>query len=193
MLNKIFAEIRDTVAHDAQQTVARAQRVAEREREHARTDAEQVLTTRRAAQRHDDAVRLERADARRQAETRRAELAQRDGFVKAVMRQTRERFRGLARDDAYKAWLRLLLERGLAELGDVPARVACCAQDQPLLASLTAGSKAVPEAAPADIAGGLIICSADGRLTLDCSVEALLARGGDDLRERILSRLNLDA
>lgn len=183
----------DTVEHDAQQAVARAQRVAEREREHARADAERVLAERRAAQQHDNTLRLERAEARRQAEIRRAELAQRDGFVKTILQQARERFRNLPRDDDYKAWLRRLLTRGLAELGDVPARVAGCTQDQPLLAELTAGGKATPAAAPADIAGGLIISSADGRLTLDCSVEAVLARGGDDLREHILSRLNLDA
>ncbi|MCX7002007.1 MAG: hypothetical protein NTV22_01895, partial [bacterium] len=55
---------------------------------------------------------------------------------------------------------------------------------------LTAGTMSLAEQ-PAPIVAGVILHSADGRVTLDCSAEALLDQARDDLRDAILNQLHL--
>jgi len=54
---------------------------------------------------------------------------------------------------------------------------------------LLAGGTARLDSQPAAIAGGLIVQTPDGRVSIDCSAEAELARAEDDLRDKILARI----
>jgi vacuolar-type H+-ATPase subunit E/Vma4 len=193
MINRIFADIAGAAEKEAQQIVARATRVAEREREHARDDAAQTVAAAQAAATRDAAAQEDRAAARRAADTRRTELGQRDQFVNDVIARARARFAALPRDGNYLAWLRALLARGRREFGGAPIVVACNAQDMAVVRPLLAEAGVTLADASAAIAAGLILRSADGRVTLDCSADALLAQARDDLRDGILEQLHLTA
>ncbi len=191
MINRIFADIASTVDQEAQQVITRATRVAEREREHARADAAQVLAAAEAAAQHDALVQEERATARRAAETRRIELTQRDQFVNDILARAQARFANLPRDARYTAWLRNIVQRGMQQIGADHVVLACNARDAAVVRTLlTAGTMSLAEQ-PAPIVAGVILHSADGRVTLDCSAEALLGQARDDLRDDILNQLHL--
>ena len=83
-MDRIFNEIRDSVAKEAEQLVSRAERVAEREKEHARREAEAIITAYRDKARRDAQTREERVRAHRIIETRKHELSQRQAFVDTI-------------------------------------------------------------------------------------------------------------
>jgi len=191
MINQIFADIASSVDKEAQQLLARATRVAERECDHARADAAQTLAAAHAAAQHVAVVQEERAAARRSALARHAELTQRDQFVNDVIAKARARFAALPRDARYTAWLRNVLQQGLQQLGTEQVVVACNAHDTAVVRTLLAAATMTLAAQPATIVAGVIVHSADGRVTLDCSADALLDQARDDLRDDILNQLHL--
>lgn len=188
-MDQIFTEIRDSVYKEAEQLVSRAKRVAERTLHYARDDAAKLVAARRAAAEQDAAVRIERASARRASELRRAELAQQEQLVERACTMALERLRTMPRDAAYRQWLAALLAAALPQLGAPQPVVRCNATDAPLVRELLANSPARLHDQPAPIAGGIIVQTPDGRVSLDCSAEAELARAVDDLRDQILARL----
>ena len=190
-MEQLFAQIIDTVDKEVEQTVQRATRVAEREKQHAAEEAEQILAARKEALERELRVREERAVARLRAEIRWQELAQRQAFVEQLFARTLARLKGLPRDERYRAWLRALLARGVSQFGGAPVVVACNAQDRNAVSAALAGTNAqlAPEAAP--ITCGVILRSADGRLSIDCSGEAELVRAQEQWRDEVLARLQL--
>jgi|GEM_PF-1376358 len=188
-MDQIFTDIRDSVHKEAEQLVSRAKRVAERTLQYARADAEQLVAARRAAAEQEAALRIERATSRRASELRRAELAQQEQLVQRACAMALERLRTMPRDTACHQWLAALLAAALPQLGAPQPVVRCNALDAPLVRELIAGTGARLHDEPAPIAGGLIVQSPDGRVSLDCSAEAELARAVDDLRDVLLARL----
>ncbi len=191
-MDTLFAQIRDSVEREADQLISRAARVAEREKEHARDDAETILTEYRAQARLAAEAGEERARAHRIIETRKRELSQRQQFVERIFNLVREKIRSYPRDEQYTAWIRRLVEQGREPFGTEPVTVYCSAQDRSCVqqALRETGLKLGDE--PVDIAGGVILKSEDGRVTVDCSAEAELQRAQDEMRDEVLRRLHSD-
>lgn len=190
-MERIFAQIRDTAAREAEQVVQRAHRVADREKEHAREDAARQIAAHHDALERELKQAEERANARIAVDVRREELAQSQEFIEKLFIAARERLRSLPRDARYKAWLASVLTRALAGAGNVSPVVSCNAQDEALVKELLAGAGATLAAEPAPIACGVVVRSADGRLAIDCSGEAELERARDEWRDDLLRQLHV--
>lgn len=191
-MEQLFAEIRESVQKEAEQLVTRAKRVAERTLQYAREEAEQVVRARREAAEREAAVERERAKARRVAELRRAELQQQEEFLERLYTMVLERLRALPRKEAYRTWLQRVLEAALQQLGAEEAVVRCNASDRGLVEEMIAGTRARVRPEPAEIAGGVIVETPDGRVSVDCSIEAELARVMEEVRDAILARIVSD-
>lgn len=190
-MDRIFTEIRDSVAKEAEQLVRRAQRVAEREKQHAQREAEEIISEYREKARREAQSREERIHAHRVIETRKQELAQRQAFVETVFGRVLEGMRTRARDDEYRAWLQRMIKKGLAQFRDEKPVVYCSAQDRTLVESL-AGEYGVTCAEESlDITGGIVLKSTNKRVTIDCSAEAELERVKEELRDAVLDRLQM--
>jgi V/A-type H+-transporting ATPase subunit E len=190
-MDRIFNEIRDSVAKEAEQLVSRAKRVAEREKEHAQREADTIISEYRDKARRDAQIREERVRAHRIIETRKHELAQRQAFVEAVFSQALTAMRALPRDDEYRAWLQKLIASGLKQFEQETPVLYCCAKDRELVKALAEETGLTLAEADIDIAGGIIMKSPDGRMTIDCSAEAELARAKEELRDDVLTRLHI--
>jgi V/A-type H+-transporting ATPase subunit E len=190
-MDRIFADIRESVEKEAEQLVSRAQRVATREKQHAQREADEILSANRASVERELKVRQERATARRLVDARKATLAQREAFVEEVFTRVLVKLRDLPRDETYRAWLAGLLERGCAQFPEAQPIVSCSARDREIVRELAVARELVLADEPAEITGGLVLASADGRLTVDCSIEAELARAQDALRDEVLAKLEL--
>ena len=188
-MDAILTEIRSRVRKEADQLVTRARRVAEREQQHMREDMDAQLAAQREAGLRASGLREQRAAARRAADTRREELAQRQQFIERIFSSALVALRNAPRDDRYRAWLRRMAEQALPQLGGGAARALCNARDSAATAKALEGLPISLAAEHADIAGGIILASADGRVRIDCSAEAALARVQDDLRDDVLTQL----
>ena len=191
-MERVFAEIRETVDKEAELLVSRARRVAEREMQHASEEAEAILSVTRENAEREARLREERATARAVVEPRKCELAQQQEFVQTVFDIALRKVRDMPRDDAYRTWIQSLLRRGLAAFHHGKAEVFCNDRDTQIVAQLVASSSATMSDKPVEIAGGVILKSADGRLSVDCSAEAELERAREELRDETLARLHLD-
>jgi vacuolar-type H+-ATPase subunit E/Vma4 len=188
-MDKIFTEIREGARKEAEQLVARARRVAEREQQHARADADARAAARREACTHEANVREERAVSRRTSEARRAALAQRDQFIAGVFARALDTLRTMPRDKRYETWIRRMATMALRQFPHGGATVMCTSSDADVVARALTGLPITVATDRADIAGGIIVKSQDGRVSVDCSVESALARAQDDLRDAVLKKL----
>ncbi|MCX7847378.1 MAG: V-type ATP synthase subunit E [bacterium] len=188
-MDQLFAEIRDNVQKEAEQLVHRARRVAERTLQHAREEARAKVAARRAAAEQEAGVQRERAKARRMAEVRRAELRQQEEFIERVTAMALERLRSMPREGAYRGWLERVLKAGLTQLGTSDAVVRCNVQDRGIVEAILAGTAARLAEEPVGIAGGVLVETGDGRVSVDCSAEAALRRVMDDAREEVVARI----
>jgi vacuolar-type H+-ATPase subunit E/Vma4 len=190
-MDRIFTDIRESVKKEAAQLIDRAQRVAEREKQHAQEEAEQILSANRAGVERELKTREERAGARRFVDARKSALAEREKFVDEVFSRALQRLRDVARDDHYRAWLENLLKRACPEFGTERPVVRCAQRDRELVQQFIASYDADLADDDAAISGGLVLVTPDGRLTVDCSIEAELARAQDELRDQVLAKLEL--
>jgi len=190
-MDRIFTDIRESVKKEAAQLIDRAQRVAEREKQHAQEEAEQILSANRAGVERELKTREERAGARRFVDARKSTLAEREEFVDEVFARALQRLRDVARDDHYRAWLENLLKRARPEFGPQRPVVHCAQRDRELVQQFIAACDADLADDDADIAGGLVLATPDGHLTVDCSIDAELARAQDELRDQVLAKLEL--
>jgi len=188
-MDAILTEIRSRVKKEADQLVSRARRVAEREQQHMREDMNTQLTAHHELSVRASELREQRTAARRAADIRHEELAQRQQFIERIFSSALAAVRNAPRDDRYRAWLRRMVEQALPQLGGGAAHAICNARDSAATAKALEGLPISLAAEHADIAGGIILASADGRVRIDCSAEAALARVQDDLRDVVLNQL----
>jgi V/A-type H+-transporting ATPase subunit E len=190
-MDRIFTEIRDSVAKEAEQLLSRARRVAEREKEHAQREAESIITEYREKARREAHAREERIHAHRVIETRKRELAQRQAFVEAVFSRVLEELRVRPRDDDYRAWLKQMIGNGLTQFRQEKPVLYCNKQDRELVDSLAGEYGVACADTTVAIAGGIIMKSIDNRMTVDCSAEAELHRLKEEVRDAVLERLQI--
>jgi len=115
-----------------------------------------------------EAERNERLASARLA-ARRLLLQERESLIDRTVAAVRERFYSIAQTQAYQDLLERLVERGIAEVGN-GAVVHLNAKDRARFKRI---KNARIAAEPADIVGGAIIESADGRIKVYNNLEAL--------------------
>lgn len=189
-MKKIFAEIRDTVEEEAEKEVSLAKRVAEREIEHAKRDADEILSACRSDAEQEAGILMERADARRAMRIRHDRMQQLQSYCDEIFSEARQRIEELPRDDAYYKWCTRMLKKAKA-MCPQGARVACAEKDKDFLAPLIREEGMECDDTPADIAGGILLHSADGRLTIDCSADAELRAFESEHRDEVIQRCGL--
>ena len=191
-MEQVFTEIKESVEKEAKQLVSRAKRVADREIQHAKEDAESILSSNRKVTEKEAKLRAERDVARIKADVRKQELEQQQQFIQNIFDSALQKLNDLPRDDKYTKWIEALLDAGLTQIPDGNAVVFCNEKDNTIVKKLISDTTAKLAEKHLQIPGGIIIKSNDGRLTIDCSAEAEMRRAKEELRDEVLKKLNLN-
>ncbi len=191
-MEQVFAEIKQNVEKEAEHLVSRAKRVAEREIQLAREEAENILKANRAETEKEANIRFERALARINADIRKQILEQQQTFVQKIFDTALEKMKTLPRDDKYEKWLAALFTAAIAQIPDGKCAVFCNEKDASIVKKIITDSanssvKLSKEFPP--ISAGIIVKSNDNRLTIDCSAEAEMRKAKDELRDTVLKKL----
>ena len=188
-MEKIFAEIRDSVEKEAAQLINRAKRVAEREIKYAKVEAENILSE-QDAEMHKQAGRLEeREKSHNSIDERKVELDQIQTFVDKVFKLALEKIREIPRDEKYESWINHLFTIGLRNFKDKNVVVFSSKTDSELVKKIAIANNVDFSDEAIDIDGGIVIKNRDGRLSVNLSAEAELNNAKDDLRNGVLLRL----
>jgi len=188
-MEKIFAEIKDSVDKEAEQLINRAKRVAEREIKYANNEAEKILSEHNFEMQKQAAFLEERERAHYSIDERKAELDQRQDFVEKIFNMALDEIKTLPRDEEYNTWIKNLLTNGLKNFKDNKVLVFSSEQDSKLVKKIAAQQNVKYSDDYLDIAGGIVLKSLDGRITVDLSAKAILNNKKDDLRSEVIERL----
>jgi len=191
-MEQVFKEIKESVEKEAKQLISRAKRVADREIQHAKEDAESILESNRETTEKEAELHAERAVARIKANVRKQLLAQQQQFIQKIFDVALQKLKNLPRDDKYTKWVKALLESGLSQISDDSAIIFCNEKDVEIIKKLICSTTAKLAEKHLQISGGIIIKSNDGRLTIDCSAESEMRRAKEELRDKVLEKLNLN-
>lgn len=191
-MEQVFTEIKESVEKEAKLLVSRAKRVADREIQHAKEDAESILADNREVTEKEAKLRSERDIARIKADVRKQELEQQQQFIQNIFDAALQKLKDFPRDDKYAKWIKALLDAGLSQIPDDNSVVFCNEKDNEIVKKLISATTAKLAEKHLQISGGIIIKSNDGRLTIDCSAEAEMRRAKEELRDEVLKKLDLD-
>ncbi len=191
-MEQVFTEIKESVEKEAKLLVSRAKRVADREIQHAKENAESILADNREVTEKEAKLRSERDIARIKADIRKQELEQQQQFIQNIFDAALQKLKDFPRDDKYSKWIKALLEAGLSQIPNGNAVVFCNEKDNEIVKKLVSDTTAKSAEKHLQISGGIIIKSNDGRLTIDCSAEAEMRRAKEELRDEVLKKLDLD-
>ncbi len=191
-MEQVFAEIKESVEKETKLLVSRANRVADREVQHAKEEAETILNSNREITEKEAKLHSERAIARIKADVRKKRLEQQQEFIQEIFDTALQKLKKLPRDDKYAKWIKALLEAGLSQIPNGNAVVFCNEKDSEIVKKLVSDTTAKSAEKHLQIFGGIIIKSNDGRLTIDCSAEAEMRRAKEELRDEVLKKLNLN-
>lgn len=172
ILRRTFEEVKRLEA-EAKEEEGKLLAAAEEERKRLLESAKEEATK---AAREERAERL--AAARLSAMRMRAE-AKEEALEKALERVLEE-FEGLRSTDAYPSLLKSLIEQGVREIGN-GAIVQVSAEDQKLAKRWRV--KLAPE--PAEIEGGAIIASRDGRVKIRNTLREIFEQHRDRARKEV--------
>ena len=191
-MEQVFTEIKESVEKEAKLLVSRAKRVADREIQHAKENAESILADNREVTEKEAKLRSERDIARIKADIRKQELEQQQQFIQNIFDAALQKLKDFPRDDKYAKWIKTLLDAGLSQIPDDNSVVFCNEKDNEIVKKLISATTAKLAEKHLQISGGIIIKSNDGRLTIDCSAEAEMRRAKEELRDEVLKKLDLD-
>ena len=191
-MEQVFAEIKESVEKEAKQLVSRARRVADREIQHAKEEAESILNSSREITEKEAELHAERAIARIKADVRKQQLEQQQEFIQEIFDMALVKLKDLPRDDKYAKWIKALLSAGLSQIPNGTGIIFCNEKDVEIIKKLIPSTNAELGKKSIPVSGGVIIKSLDGRLTIDCSAEAEMRRAKEELRDEVLKKLNLD-
>ena len=191
-MEQVFKEIKESVDKEAKQLISRAKRVADREIQHAKEDAKSILSSNRETIEKNAELHAERAVARIKADVRKQLLAQQQQFIQKIFDVALQKLKNLPRNDKYTEWVKALLESGLSQIPNGDAVVFCNEKDVDIVENLISSTNTKLAEKHLDISGGIIIKSIDGRLTIDCSAESEMRRAKEELRDKVLEKLNLN-
>lgn len=189
-MEKIFAEILEQARAEAEKTRRMAAKVAERELEYAQRDALELRKRYRTENSRELAALKEKIGVRRERETLRTELEQRQEFVGRTMGLALELFRKEGRSgaslDLYKAWLAAKAAPAAGCFSE-GVKIVCPREDRELIRGLWQGPAA--EFEDGTMAGGFVVSDPAGRMAVDCTLEASFRNGEEKWRDLVIKSL----
>jgi len=180
---------------EAEERVARARRVAQRDVEHAREEAEALR--RKLLQRAQQRIEQERRQAYAQMDLddQRRRRTRQEELVQAVFRSAMNALRSMPRDETYAQILVRLIGEGVMAIGKEVGTMVLNRMDREVFGGekMRWLEKQVAERLGRDVqlvlsdqlveaSGGVLIRSEDDRISFDNTFEARLERMRDDLR-----------
>ena len=155
-MEQVFTEIKKGVEKEAKQLVSRAKRVADREIQHAKEEAQAVLNSNREITEKLAKLRSEKAAAKIKSEVRKKMLEQQQKFIQETFDAALEKFRELPRDEKYSNWIKALLKTGTAQIPNGNAVIYCNQKDAEIVGKLVCGTPAKASDEYLQILGGLL-------------------------------------
>lgn len=187
-MEKIFSEILDNARKEAENAVRVATKVAQREVEYARKDAEALCERYKSENASELQAVRERISVSGERENKKQELAQRQRIVKETLESALEIFRKEGRSgrffELYKQWLdRKLSEAASCFRGDVV--LTCAREDKELMGSLWRDDRKLVVSI-GEMAGGFVLSDLDQRITVDCTIESVVRNNEEKWRDQIM-------
>ena len=188
-MEKIFTEIRDNVEKEVDQLLSRAKRVAEREIKYSRIEAEKILSDNNFEIQKQAGLLEEREKAHNSVDVRKTEMEQQQHFVEQLFKMALEEIKSIPRDEKYESWIKHLLINGLKNFNEKNVIIYSSEKDSEIVKKVAEEFNVKCSNDYLDIEGGIVLKSADNRMTVDLSAKAVLESKKDDLRSEIISRL----
>lgn len=190
-MEKIFSEILENASAEAENAVRVAKKIADREVEYAKAEAADRSERYKSENTAELLALRERQSVVRLRENKKRELSQRQSFVEEILKSALEIFRKEGRSgkagEKYQSWLANCFSRAVSCFeGDIA--VKCAKEDEAVVKSLATGH-ALKEVSFGDMAGGFIISDPNGRVTVDCTLEAAIKNNEEKWRDLIMRRL----
>ena len=188
-MEKFFTEIRNNVEKEAEQLLSRAKRVAEREIKYAKIEAEQILSD-YIFDMEKRALILEKKEiAHNIVNNRKIDLEQKQQFVNQIFKLMIEEIKNIPRNQKYEAWIKYLLIIALKNFNDKNVVVYSAKKDAEIVLKVAEQFNVKCSDEFLDVEGGIVLKSADNRMTIDLSARAVLNSKKDDLRSKIIPRI----
>ncbi len=188
-MEKIFTEIRDNVEKEVDQLLSRANRVAEREKKYAEIEAKKILSEHNFEIQKQAGLLEEREKAHNSVDDRKTEMEQRQHFVEQLFKMALEEIKNIPRDEKYESWIKHLLINGLKNFNDENVIIYSSRKDLEIVMKAAAEFNVKFSDDYLDVEGGIVLKSADNRMTIDLSARAILDSKKDDLRSEIIPRI----
>ena len=192
-MEKVIKEIREAVQKEIDNILRIATKVAEREQQHAKVAAEKLLEDAKIS------IDKELAGAREKncvnfiLEEKKLVLQQKQFFVSKVMENVMLKCKELPRDQKYFEWLQRKFISCLKQFDSHKQNllIECNAKDFDKLNEFCLANKLNAKINKIELVGGFIMQEVDGRLMLDCTLEAELKNAELSLRDEIVNSLEI--
>ncbi len=193
IMEKIFTEIRDNVEKEAGQLLSRAKRVAEREVKYARIEAEKILSDHNFEIQKQAGLLEEREKAQNSVDDRKTEMEQCQHFVEQLFKIALEEIKNIPRNEKYESWIKHLLINGIKNFNKENVIIFSSEKDSEIVMKTATEFNVKCSGDYLDVEGGIVLKSADNRMTVDLSARAILESKKDDLRSEVVSKINFKA
>ena len=188
-MEKIFTEIRNNVEKEVDQLLSRAKRIAEREVKYSRIEAEKIISEHNLEIRKQAEILEEREKAHNSVDDRKTEMEQRQHFVEQLFKMALEEIKNIPRDEKYESWIKHLLINGLKNFNNENVIIYSSKKDSEVVKKVADEFNVKCSDDYLDLEGGIVLKSADCRMTVDLSARAILDSKKDDLRSEIIPRI----
>ena len=187
-MEKIFSEILENARKEAENAVRVATKVAQREVEYAKKDAEALRERYKSENASELQAVRERISVSGERENKKQELAQRQRIVKETLAAALELFRREGRAgrffELYKNWLAKKLPLA-ASCFKQDMVLTCAKEDRELIASLWQDERKLVFSI-GEMAGGFVLSDLDQRISVDCTIESVVRNNEEKWRDQIM-------
>ena len=190
-MEKIFSEILDSARREAGSAVRVAKKVAEREVEYAKREADDLCERYKSENASELRAQREKLSVVRVRDKKKRELDQRQAFVEEILAGALDAFRREGRQgkllESYRAFLKARFEKAEACFGKEICLV-CPKEDEEYLRSL-AQRLDLKKVESGDMSGGFVMSDPEGRISVDCTLEATIRNNEEKWRDMIMRGL----
>ena len=187
-MEKIFSEILENARKEAENAVRVASKVAQREVEYAQKDAEALYERYKSENASELQAVRERISVTSERENKKQELSQRQRIVKETIEAALEIFRKEGRSGKFVELYRQWLAKKLAEASACfkeEVVLTCAKEDRETLSSLWKEDRKLIFSL-GDMAGGFVMSDVDQRISVDCTMEAVVRINEEIWRDLIM-------
>lgn len=187
-MEKIFSEILENARKEAENAVRVASKVAQREVEYAQRDAEALYERYKSENASELQAVRERISVTSERENKKQELSQRQRIVKETIEAALEIFRKEGRSGKFGELYRQWLAKKLAEASACfkeEVVLTCAKEDRETLSSLWKEDRKLIFSL-GDMAGGFVMSDVDQRISVDCTMEAVVRNNEEKWRDLIM-------